>query len=205
MPAPTEPLQNEYFVGFDPVARDNHSWAVIEVNGDDVIRITSGVAGSPSSALYEVIEHLSHPPKAVGVNAPLYWGADGDRKVDLSIRRRVIAMGGQPEVVPSVNSQLGAVLVRGVIVAQLATRTWALSKATEVNPKALLLLYPQANQFLYQQFSDPSNVRDRDAVVSAFAAWQGAIRQLDWRDLARMDRQAFMPVSTDVAYWFPLV
>ena len=200
-----EPVRHDYFVGFDPVARDRHGWAVIEVNGDDVIRITSGVVASPSSALHAAKEHLPHPPRAVGVNAPLYWGADGERKVDLSIRRRVIAMGGQPEVVPSVNSQLGALLVHGVIVAQLATRTWELSKVTEVNPKALLLLYPQANQFLYQQFSDPSKVRDRDAVVSAFAAWQGAIRQLDWRDLARMDRQAFMPVSTEVAYWFPLV
>ena len=125
--------------------------------------------------------------------------------MDISLRRRVLAAGGGAEVVPSVNSQLGVSLVQGVIVAQLASRTWQHALMTEVNPKALTILSPQANQFLYQHFSDPAKVKDRDAVLASYAAWQGAIRQLDWRDLARLDTQVFLPVSPEVSFWFPLV
>ena len=205
MSTPKEPKVHDFYVGLEPEGRTRHGWAVLEVDAEDVVKITSGTAESAGQAIQEVSALLPLPPKAVGVDGPLFWVTDGDRQVDLSLRRRVLAAGGQAEVVPSVNSQLGVSLVQGVIVAQLASRNWPHSLMTEVNPKALTILSPQTNQFLYQHFSDPAKVKDRDAVLAAYAAWQGAIRQVDWRDLAKLDTQVFMPVTREVSFWFPLV
>lgn len=204
--SPPTPADSDYFVGFKPESRTRHGWALIEVKNDQVVHIHSGYADGAGLAVAQVNLSLDGAtPRAIGVDAALYWVSEGDRNIDVSLRRRVLSAGGQADVVPSANSQQGVRLVQGVIVAQTALQTWPWAMMTEVNPKALLLLSPQANQFLYQHFSDPSKVNDRDAVLAAYSAWQGSIRQLDWRDLASLDREAFMPVSTEVSYWFPLV
>jgi Protein of unknown function (DUF429) len=196
--------ETSLFVGLDPLGANRFGWAILEVAEGEVVRISTDTANTSSGVIELLRKLLPHAPQAVGINAPLFWVSDGDRQVDAAIRSRVLSAGGPKEDVVSVNSQRGASMVQGVIVAQLSRRQWPQALMTETNSKALLRLYAQAGQFLYQQFNDPDRDHDKNAVLSAFSAWQGSIRQLDWRDLSKLDRRVFKPVADDVAYWFPL-
>jgi hypothetical protein len=120
--------------------------------------------------------------------------------------------GIHPGTVQSVNSLKGAVVVQGVLLAMRLRENAPSLPITETHPKALLKALKMEGQswkaMAYRFCVDgpePENEHERDALLSAVAAREGA-RQ-NWRDLS-VDRGAseldpkgiwFGPVS----YWWP--
>ncbi|WP_215779113.1 DUF429 domain-containing protein [Paludibacterium sp. B53371] len=193
------------FLGFDPGGAGKFGWACLSVSeSGSLVDIKTGVSSSAQSALKGAVGGSEMVPVGVGIDAPLYWVTEGDRRADAQIRQRVCATGGQSGTVAHVNSLRGACLVQGVMVAKQIAMQWPRTLITEAHPKALLQLYPAAKLFLDRHFNAPASEHERDAVLAAFAAWCAANAQSGWRNLLSEETsQVFVPGGHDVGYWFP--
>jgi predicted nuclease with RNAse H fold len=191
--------------GFDPGGLKNFGWACLCIgeSGTPVALHT----GCSSSALVAIKEASyaagSAPVVAVGIDAPLFWVTEGDRRADAGIRMRVCAAGGRSGTVGHVNSLRGACLVQGVLAARQIAEEWPFAKVTEAHPKALLLVHLEARQFLADYLPAPPTEHERDAALGAYAAWAFAVQLTGWHDLVREEHAPFFPSGHTVAYWFP--
>lgn len=145
----------------------------------------------------------SAPPVAVGIDAPLFWVSDGDRRSDACIRKLVCAAGGTSGTVGHVNSLRGACLVQGVLAARQIAETWPSAKVTEAHPKALLRIHSEASRFLSGYLPDPPTEHERDAALAAYTAWAFAKDAIGWHDLMRKEHDPYFPSGQMASYWFP--
>ena len=105
-------------LGFDPGGIKSFGWAVLYVGeADSVVSLKTGVASNAPEAVRKAGQCAPAAPAGVGIDAPLFWVQEGDRRADSHIRKRVVAAGGQSGTVSSVNSLRGACLVQGILAA----------------------------------------------------------------------------------------
>ena len=193
------------YIGIDPGGMKAFGWCVMEVTPPalSVRRIVTGVCSGVSDAVMDIEKALKFPPVAGGIDAPLYWVTDGDRKSDKKIRKAVAGNGGSSSTVSHVNSLRGACLVQGVLSAVGLSKKWPQIAITESHPKALLSIWPNAREFVRQY--DFSTDHERDAALGAYSACALFSQWNGWVDLLDYEESYFAPSGGKVAYWFPRV
>jgi hypothetical protein len=208
-------------LGFDPGGEKRFGWCVAQATNKGHLQLRD--SGSANHAAGAVMAALSKTGtvgrvEAAGIDSPLFWIADGDRKVDKSIRSAMRRLGA-PHVdgtVQRVNSLRGACLIQGVMTAHLLRRELPEIRITESHPKALLWLLRVARIELRVVDVGMSHIIDliesesqhlpdheRDAALGAVAALAMIDQRSGWRDLYREEKNAFTPVSP-VEYWMPV-
>ena len=194
---------NRIFLGFDPGGFLAFGWCTLETGEDDqCLNIQSGTCSTAKEALTAATESVQAQPGAIGIDAPMYWSPDGDRKADQIVRGMVLSKGGQSGTVSAVNSLRGACLAQGIMLAALAREHWPEVAIAEAHPKALLRIYPESESFLSGHVF--TNDHERDAALAAYTAWAYATPGTDWCDLRAMESSIFDPLSgSPPVYWFP--
>jgi hypothetical protein len=103
-------------LGFDPGGEDGFGWCVAD--DSPVLPLTlraSGVVDNSRSAVDAAMDHVKkgEPIVAVGIDAPLFWVATGDRNVDRIVRDELRGLGARSPggTVQAVNSLRGACVV----------------------------------------------------------------------------------------------
>jgi len=189
------------FIGIDPGGEDATGWCVLGAEGAKPIEVITGVCTGVSECFSAVRAHINGEPFSIGIDAPLFWTASGDRLSDRRIRSAVVSAGGKSGTVSHVNSLRGACLVQGVLAAATAANIWPLIKITEAHPKALLRLWPEAGEFVrgYQFRSE----HERDAALGAYSALAFFERRQGWIDWASREKDFYVPGAYVPAYWFP--
>ena len=91
-------------LGLDPGGLNSFGWASLRIGKSGAPTVLTGVSSSASTALSEASRAAGAAPTAVGIDAPLFWVAEGDRKADARIRKLVCAAGGHSGTVGHVNS-----------------------------------------------------------------------------------------------------
>jgi hypothetical protein len=188
-------------VGLDPGGENAFGWAVLECNERACRLVASGTATGVPSVFRSVRQVLTYGPVAVGIDAPLFWVPEGDRRADQVVRRMVCGAGGSSGTVSHVNSLRGACLVQGILAALEAHKHWPTAQLTESHPKALLLASAEAGTFAERL--NLSVEHERDAALAAFSANALVERTEHWHDLVKLDDNAIFPGGKPVAYWFP--
>lgn len=193
------------YLGFDPGGINSFGWATLQISATGTVAgIITGVVSSAPDAISEASKVLDGGvPTAIGIDAPLFWVESGDRRADAAIRKRVVAAGGQSGTVSSVNSLRGACVVQGILTARLVTSKWDSTLITESHPKALLRLYADAGAFVSAHVPSIATEHERDAALSAYAAWAAASAWQGWRNLVVEEARPFFPSGGQVQYWFP--
>lgn len=192
-------------LGFDPGGINNFGWATLHVSEAGEIRLATGVASNAPEAVRNAAQGATSAPAAVGIDAPLFWVQEGDRRVESYLRDRVRAAGGHNGSVNSVNSLRGACLVQGILSARIAATLWPTTIITEAHPKVLLLLHAEAQHFVTDHFPSGHNEHERDAAIAAFAAWAAVTTRQSWRNLVLElgEVDPFFPGGREASYWFP--
>lgn len=193
------------FIGIDPGGRNSFGWAVLHIGESGApASLRTGLCSLAGAALNQASEAAASAPAAVGIDAPLFWVAAGDRRADARIRKLVCAAGGNSGTVSHVNSLRGACLVQGVLAAREAAELWPSAVVTEAHPKALLRLSLSAREFLAAHLLEAPSEHERDAALASYAAWAAASSFSGWRDLVRDEEAPFFPGGHKVSYWFPV-
>lgn len=208
-------------LGFDPGGARQFGWCVAQPRDDGKLQLhASGIASHAAGALRAVLTKAANLGRiaAAGIDSPLLWVADGDRKADKTIREAIQRVGATNVGgrVQQVNSLRGACLSQGILVAHLLRRELPEIRITESHPKALLwLLHVASNELpvanvginhlvnLIQSESLHMSEHERDAALGAVAAWAMMSKRSGWRDLYQDEQNAFAPVSP-VEYWMPV-
>ncbi len=191
------------FLGFDPGGLMAFGWCSL-VMGDEgrCLDIQTGTCSIAGKAFEAATGSFQGKPAAVGVNAPMYWSQELDRRADQIVRGMVLSQGGKSSTVTAINALTGACLAQGVIVAALCRERWAQVVITEAHPRALVQLCADAENFLSEL--DLSNEHERDAALSAYTAWAYKQPTAGWQDLRTMEASVFEPISgPPPVYWFP--
>jgi len=190
-------------LGFDPGGINNFGWATLHVNDvGEIVSLATGVTSNAPKAFRNAAEKATSAPAGVGIDAPLFWVQEGDRRVDSYLRNRVRAAGGHNGTVNSVNSLRGACLVQGILTARLVDAKWPSAIITEAHPKALLLLHPEA-ELVTNRLPLIHREHERDAALAAFAAWAAVTARQSWCNLVPIEVGPFFPGGREVSYWFP--
>lgn len=193
------------FIGLDPGGQNSFGWAVLCIGDSGVpAGLSTGVSSHADVALQQAAEVTGCAPNAIGIDAPLFWVAAGDRKADARIRKLVCAAGGRSSTVGHVNSLRGACLVQGVLAAHRVAELWPSALVTEAHPKALLRISGTAQAFLGAHFPESPTEHQRDAALAAFAAWAAVAAFKGWRNLVHDEQAPFFPSGFKVSYWFPV-
>ena len=191
-------------IGFDPGGFNSFGWASLRIgNCGTPISLKTGLSSSASAALNQASRATGEEPAAVGIDAPLFWVSEGDRKADARIRRLVCGAGGRSGTVSHVNSLRGACLVQGILAARDVAGLWPAARVTEAHPKALLRLHSPASDFLANYLPNAPTEHERDAALAAFSAWAAAANFSGWHDLVLEETAPFFPSGHAVSYWFP--
>jgi hypothetical protein len=208
-------------LGFDPGGEKRFGWCVAERTNNGRLRlrawdIASHAAGAVTAALREAGPFGK--VEAAGIDSPLFWVADGDRKADKSIRSAMKRLGASSAsgTVQHINSLQGACLSQGIMTAYLLRRDLPDIRITESHPKALLWLLCVANRERSIAKVDISHLSDliesesprlsdheRDAALGALTALAMLDKRSGWRDLYHEEKNAFTPVFP-VEYWMPV-
>ncbi|QLQ25266.1 MAG: DUF429 domain-containing protein [Dechloromonas sp.] len=193
----------DYLVGLDPGGENAFGWAVLECIGGAYRLAATGTETGVPAVFLAIQKVLPEAPVAVGIDAPLFWVAAGDRLADQVVRRMVCAAGGSSGTVSHVNSLRGACLVQGVLAAIQAHKQWPTAQLTESHPKALLLVSAAAREFAAGLGSSGANEHERDAALAAYSANALVEQAKRWHDLVKLENSPFFPAGAPAAYWFP--
>ena len=211
------PESSGFILGFDPGGVGNFGWSVCSAASDHLQQpFKTGLADDAWDALGQVkkvvgsFDVLGKPQVlAAGIDAPLFWGRTGKRKVD-DVLRQALRRSKFPTpggTVQQVNSLRGACLVQGVLLARYL-RDWKPGlPITETHPKALLHLLHHSGQpemRLIEGLENRDREHERDATLSAIGAWAMNRRLPGWRDLYSEEPTPVQPFDTPVAYWMPI-
>lgn len=208
-------------LGFDPGGKKQFGWCVAQAPKNDHLQLrASDIASHAAEAVAAALRKAGELGRveAAGIDSPLFWVADGDRKADKSIRDAMKRLGA-PNVggtVQQVNSLRGACLIQGIMAAHLLRRELPEIRITESHPKALLWLLQVARvdrpvaevgishlSDLIESESPRLSDHERDAALGAVAALAMIDKRSGWRDLCREETNAFTPVSP-IEYWMPV-
>ncbi len=161
------------------------------------------------SSVDEAFERIE-APAGLGIDCPLWWSsaAGGGRLADRWIR---VTYGIASGTVQSVNSLKGAVVVQGIMLAMVARKAFPDIPITEAHPKALLKAealqgWSQIAEAYGLNGSEPQSEHERDALLGAVAAREGALGR--WKtDLAtRLGPSELDPKAIwfgEIHYWWP--
>lgn len=210
------PTSTGFILGFDPGGIGRFGWSVCNAIPGDLIRLKTGLANDAGDALTRVQQAMrscgltGHPPiLAAGIDAPMFWGANGNRQVDAVLRRalRNTQFPTPGGTVQQINSLRGACLVQGTLLGRYLHEQWKLP-ITETHPKALQhLLSLPGQSAMASRVTDLTRGLDehqRDATLSAVAAWAMTCKLPGWHDLYDQEPDPIQPFDTPVGYWMPL-
>jgi len=138
-------------LGLDPGGVGHFGWCIAESIGKGRLRLRgSGTADHAVQALERSSKHVANSERlaAAGIDSPLFWVANGDRRADQLIRAVMKNLGATNVhgTVQQVNSLRGACLIQGVMAARLARLETPAIRLTEAHPKALLWLIKVASK-----------------------------------------------------------
>jgi hypothetical protein len=157
---------------------------------------------------------------AVGIDAPLFWVANGCRVVDGYLRERIRTDRGADasNTVLQVNSLRGACLVQGILAGVLSRERTPGVRISESHPKAALWLRigrdPAEVRLtdLNGLFNPPNDWHQndrgdhlRDAALACLSAWAMVHAPEDWRNLYPIEQTPYSPIAAPLAYWMPEV
>ena len=202
-------------LGFDPGGRGNFVWSVCLTDGGNLLTVSkTGLGGDAEDVIGKVrieMESLGlsgGKVLAAGIDAPMFWGGKGNREIDDLISKEIKKGGssgkGKPRVL-AVNSLWGSVVVQGLLLANRLYQMYE-PKITETHPKALLYLLGELKQDvdINQLIEGLGSEHERDAVISAYAAWAMLNGFGGWRDIYLDEPDPVLPFGTPVSYWMPL-
>jgi hypothetical protein len=210
----------ELYIGFDPGGKGKFGWAMCSPEGERLRILHTGSADHAQGALLAV--QSRRPSQATitgaGIDAPLFWVANGKRHSDLLVRDAIKKLGSKSSggTVQQLNSLRGACLVQGPLLAKLLVDEFPSISITETHPKALLFLLGLANKqnppnhiglehlskYLHADAIQHSE-HERDSVLGAVASWASLKPQGEWRDLAKEEQALLVPFNYKPAYWMP--
>lgn len=209
------PQPTGVILGFDPGGKDAFGWSVCHVI-DDVLQplARTGLACDASGALdgaRRALEASAGSPciVAAGIDAPLRWSKRGGRRIDAIIRGSLSDSGfATPSgTVQHFNSLRGSCVVQGVLLARFLHEAWGL-EITETHPKALEHLLRNSDETsmvgMVDDLTHGKFEHERDATLSAIAAWAMNRRLPGWRNLYEEEPCLVQPFGTPVSYWMPI-
>lgn len=212
-------MSNEmkFLIGLDPGGAGNFGWCVVKdapkiprwtfasdlADEDKVPVFASGLADDAEAAVSAALAAIPRDGEilAVGIDAPLFWPRSGSRNADLVVRA-AIREAGAPHAegtVQHVNSLQGACLVQGMLAALKLRELYPKLPITEAHPKALLALLPEL-----ASITAPSE-HQRDALLSAIAAWASIHEVSGWKDLLLEESSPYTPIAQPLHYFMPEV
>lgn len=205
------------YVGFDPGGVGAFGWAAVSGEAWPLRLVARGIAAHAQSAFDAAMKRAGTKINAVGIDAPLFWIPAGDRHADKTLRKAIKGLGSHGATVQSVNSLRGACLIQGLLVAMLCQKKGI--PLTETHPKALLWLLRLANRerppgkvaiddlgdYVVGSGLQGASEHERDAVLSAAAAFAMKSRQVGWQDLYALEpNNPSTLLVPPPGYWMPL-
>jgi hypothetical protein len=210
----------EIYLGFDAGGKGKFGWALCIEDKERLRIIHTGNADHAQGALLAVKSCL--PSQAIvtgaGIDAPLFWVANGSRHSDLMVRRAIKNLGSKSPggTLQQLNSLRGACLVQGPLIAKLLVDEFSSIKITETHPKALLFLLGLANAQnppnrigvgdlgrYIQATSGSYSEHERDSLLGAITSIASVKRQDHWRDLTKEEKGLLVPFEYTPEYWMP--
>lgn len=210
----------EIYLGFDPGGKGQFGLSICLKEGGRLQIVKTGNANHAEGVLSEIKENL--PPKSTvmgaGIDAPLFWAANGIRHSDLLVRNAIKKLGSKSPggTVQQLNSLRGACLVQDPLIAKLLADEFPEISITESHPKALLFMLGLANaeikpnqvgiNDLHQYIKVVSGnytEHERDSVLGAIASMASVGRYANWRNLAEEEKGLLAPLAYSVGYWMP--
>jgi predicted nuclease with RNAse H fold len=194
------------WLGADPGG--NKAFGVARLLDDGSFQ--TSVVSYAEEALDWFCKQDSFEPRAAGIDAPLWWssGKSSDRKADQVLRREYKI---HPGTVQTANSLQGAALIQGVMLANRLREQYPDISITEAHPKALLRAlklktWDEISGFFSLLGKEPKEEHERDALLGAVAAREGALKR--WSRNLAADRLQYeqnpetIPAGP-VFYWWP--
>ncbi|MGD0903490.1 MAG: DUF429 domain-containing protein [Terracidiphilus sp.] len=208
------------YVGLDPGGIGGFGWAILSGETLPLKLVGRGIADHAQGS-YEAAVQCAGNAKinAVGIDAPLFWIPDGDRRADKTVRRAITHLGAHGGTVGAVNALRGACLIQGIIAAMICQRRLPKGLSiTEAHPKALLWLVGKAtpahrpgdvalidlSEYIVGDKVQGANDHERDASLAAFTAFAMESQLSGWRDLYALEIGAITPLDPPPGYWMPL-
>jgi hypothetical protein len=206
------------YAGFDPGGAEAFGWAVVSGTKLPLVLVAHGIANHAQQAVRAAIEAVGQNAlTAIGIDAPLFWRPDGDRKSDQLVRNAIIQLGARGGTVNSVNSMRGTCLVQGMMVAMLLRVQESQLPIIEAHPKALLWLLRCAHVDNHpagialsslQQWIVGNNLagasdHERDAALGALSAFAMAQGMNGWQNLYPREPNPISPLHPPPGYWLP--
>jgi hypothetical protein len=207
------------YAGFDPGGAGAFGWAVVSGTQLPLVLVARGVVNHAQEAAHAALGAVGQKAlTAAGIDAPLFWQAQGDRTSDQLVRNAIIQLGASGATVNSVNSMRGACLVQGIMVAMLLRMQDSQLPITEAHPKALLWLLgcahggnPPAGIALssLQQWIGGNNLagasdHERDAALGALSAFAMTQGMNGWHNLYLQEPSPINPLHPPPGYWLPV-
>jgi Protein of unknown function (DUF429) len=207
------------FLGFDPGGAGAFGWCVTENRSNLPLPVrASGVADNAEAAVGDALFHVraDEAVEGVGIDAPLFWVACDDRRVDQLVRAAVRRRGGRTSTVQHVNSLRGACLVQGVLAGMLLRRRFAGVPISEAHPKAYLWVSGTAQPGQPPSTIGLSNLSEfqisgighadhvRDAAIATLSGWALVHRPPGWSDLYLQEINPQSPLAAPLGYWMPM-
>ena len=199
-----------FILGFDPGGETKKAfgWSVCETDGKKLCLLGSGTSRDALDAFKQANREIkkttgSQRVLAAGIDAPMFYGSGGRRKVDEIISKKLPP--DKRKSVVHVNSLRGACLVQGIVIARHLKRYKPEIKITEAHPTALYQLLKckekdgELNGFI-ERLKDKEH--ERDATIAAYAAWHIGCHR--WRDLYKDEPCPVRLFDTPVSYWMPI-
>jgi hypothetical protein len=206
-------------LGFDPGGAGAFGWCVADNQSAFPLPVrAASVADSADAAVRDALANVQPGEviEAAGIDAPLFWVGQGDRRVDQLVRTAVRGKKGPGSTVQHVNSLGGACLVQGVLAGLLLRQRFAGIPLTEAHPKAYLWVSGTAvagrpprmiGLVGLQQFTvSGSGYADhvRDAAIACLSGWAMVHRPVGWSDLYPREVGAISPLAAPLGYWMPM-
>jgi hypothetical protein len=213
------------YVGFDPGGFGSFGWAVVSGETFPLDVVDCGIsdhAQGAFNAAMTCVDSSKLDINAIGIDAPLFWVRDGDRRAD-QVVREAIGLQGCPTAggtVQHVNSLRGACLIQGILVAMICQQRAKEISITESHPKALLWLLGKAtaarrqDNIVLAELTDLIKVEgrgvqifsqhERDAVLGGVAAFAMRSKLEKWRNLYSLETNLITPLDPVPGYWMPI-
>ena len=176
-----------YILGLDPGGKGNFGWALMELSASLPLRLlASGAADHAKSAVTWALKEAQQRGGNVviaGVDAPLCWVSGPEREADKQLRKARNQVGGRG--VMHVNSLNGACLAQGMMAAKmLEEKGIALIEAHPGSIEDILAYNGELQASLSPDIlALPKRDHQRDAALTALAAWAWYTKQKNWIDL----------------------
>ena len=216
-------MNTQLYLGFDPGGAEAFGWCLVKGNKRPLTILGRGIANHAKEAVDQALkaaQKVKMKVSAAGIDAPLFWRADGDRMVDDVLRKMVKQCGGHNGTVNHVNSLQGACSVQGMLTAILLRKKHPKLKLSESHPKAMcwILKSQSAARLSLEDFGEyfignvnSASDHKRDAALGALSAWAMINEKKGghWHDLYPKEKAKengpISPLDPPPEYWMPIV